>query len=209
MPPTKRSVATTHIRAAARDHAGRGVLRRELRMRGGGALRARPQRRTGQFPRFGAVAATAGSRPRPSRRGRCCVRGHGTAGLERVRNGHAVDRVFSPVCRSRPRRRSRLDRPAAPHQGLTLDILNRDGRSVRTIVRNRREPAGRVSYTWDGRGNLERVVPEGVYRPRPTRAEQPDDRCFRIDPRGRPHRSSGWCASSPTCSRRSTATAIA
>jgi hypothetical protein len=49
---------------------------------------------------------------------------------------------------------------------VTLDILNRGGRSIRTIVRKRREPAGRVSYTWDGRDNLERVVPEGVYRPR-------------------------------------------
>jgi hypothetical protein len=49
---------------------------------------------------------------------------------------------------------------------VTLDVLNRDGRSIRTIVRNRREPAGRVSYTWDGRDNLDRIVPEGVYRPR-------------------------------------------
>jgi hypothetical protein len=49
---------------------------------------------------------------------------------------------------------------------VTLSMLNKNGRSIRTVIRKRREPAGRVSYTWDGRDNLDRVVPEGVYRPR-------------------------------------------
>ena len=30
----------------------------------------------------------------------------------------------------------------------------------------RREPAGRVSYTWDGRDDASAIVSEGVYRPR-------------------------------------------
>src|SRR5262245_65885620 len=45
-------------------------------------------------------------------------------------------------------------------------MLDKSGTSIRTIVRKRREPAGRVAYTWDGRDNLDLVVPEGVYRPR-------------------------------------------
>ncbi len=45
-------------------------------------------------------------------------------------------------------------------------MLDSSGRPVRTLVRDRREQPGRVSYTWDGRDNAERVVAEGVYRPR-------------------------------------------
>jgi hypothetical protein len=45
-------------------------------------------------------------------------------------------------------------------------MLDGDGNSVRTLVRERREPAGRVSYTWDGRDNAQRIVTEARYRPR-------------------------------------------
>lgn len=79
--------------------------------------------------------------------------------------GTQVDRVFSPVCecaRDVAVISFVLRRPGV----LGVDVLDRDGRAVRTLVENRREPAGRVSYTWDGRDELERVVPEGVYRPR-------------------------------------------
>ncbi len=79
--------------------------------------------------------------------------------------GTRVDRVFSPVCEC-ARDVAVVSFVLRRRETVTLDILNRDGRSVRTIVRDRRVPAGRVSYTWDGRDNLERVVPEGVYRPR-------------------------------------------
>jgi hypothetical protein len=37
---------------------------------------------------------------------------------------------------------------------------------VRTLVRDQDEPSGRVSYTWDGRDEADRVVAEGRYRPR-------------------------------------------
>lgn len=80
-------------------------------------------------------------------------------------NGTRVDRVFSPVCEC-ARDVAVISIVLLRSETVTLDILDRGGRSIRTIVRNRREPAGRVSYTWDGRDNLERVVPEGVYRPR-------------------------------------------
>ena len=79
--------------------------------------------------------------------------------------GTQVDRVFSPVCEC-ARDVAVISIVLRRRETVTLDVLNRDGRSIRTLVRNLREPAGRVSYTWDGRDNLERVVPEGVYRPR-------------------------------------------
>ena len=79
--------------------------------------------------------------------------------------GTRVDRVFSPVCEC-ARDVAVVSIVLRRRETVTIDVLNRAGRSIRTIVRKRREPAGRVSYTWDGRDNLERVVPEGVYRPR-------------------------------------------
>jgi flagellar hook capping protein FlgD len=79
--------------------------------------------------------------------------------------GTQVDRVFSPVCEC-ARDLSVISFILRRRETVTLDILDRNGRSIRTVVRNRREPAGRASYTWDGRDNLDRVVPEGVYRPR-------------------------------------------
>jgi hypothetical protein len=79
--------------------------------------------------------------------------------------GTRVDRVFSPVCDC-TRDVAVISFVLRRTETLTLDILDRSGRSVRTIVRDQREPAGRVSYPWDGRDNLDRIVSEGVYRPR-------------------------------------------
>jgi FlgD Ig-like domain len=79
--------------------------------------------------------------------------------------GTQVDRVFSPVCDC-SRDVAVISFVLRRRETVTLDVLDKQGRSIRTIVRKRREPAGRVDYTWDGRDNLDRVVPEGVYRPR-------------------------------------------
>jgi FlgD Ig-like domain len=79
--------------------------------------------------------------------------------------GTRVDRVFSPVCDC-ARDVAVISFVLRRRETMTLDILDRNGRSIRTIVRKRREPSGRVTYTWDGRDNLDLVVPEGVYRPR-------------------------------------------
>ena len=79
--------------------------------------------------------------------------------------GTRVDKVFSPICecaRDVAVISFRLRKPGS----VTVDILNSAGRSVRTLVRDRAEEAGSVSYTWDGRDNADRVVPEGRYRPR-------------------------------------------
>ena len=37
---------------------------------------------------------------------------------------------------------------------------------MRRLVQDREEQRGRLSYTWDGRDDLERIVEEGIYRPR-------------------------------------------
>jgi hypothetical protein len=79
--------------------------------------------------------------------------------------GTRVDKVFSPVCEC-ARDVAVISFVLRRRETVTLDILDKDRRSIRTIVMGQREPAGRVSYTWDGRDNLERVVAEGVYRPR-------------------------------------------
>lgn len=79
--------------------------------------------------------------------------------------GTQVDKVFSPVCEC-ARDSAFISFVLRRGETLTLDILDKNRRSIRTIVRDRREPAGRVFFTWDGRDNLDRVVAEGVYRPR-------------------------------------------
>jgi hypothetical protein len=79
--------------------------------------------------------------------------------------GTHVDKVFSPVCECthdvsvisfRLRRR----------ETVTVDMLDSSGHSVQTLVRDRHEAKGPVSYTWDGRDRAGQVVPEGLYRPR-------------------------------------------
>ena len=79
--------------------------------------------------------------------------------------GTRVDKIFSPVCEC-AREVAVISVRLRDPQVVTVDVLDSRRRSVRTLVRNRREQRGRVSYTWDGRDEAGRVVPEGVYRPR-------------------------------------------
>jgi hypothetical protein len=79
--------------------------------------------------------------------------------------GTRVDRVFSPVCEC-ARDVAVISFVLRKPGTVTVDVLDSSGRSVRTLVRNRDEARGRVSYTWDGRNGGDRVVPEGHYRPR-------------------------------------------
>ena len=79
--------------------------------------------------------------------------------------GTKVDRVFSPVCecgRDVAVVSFVLRRPGK----VTVDMLDGDGERVRRLVRDREEQRGRVSYTWDGRDDTDRIVEEGIYRPR-------------------------------------------
>ena len=79
--------------------------------------------------------------------------------------GTRVDGVFSPVCEC-ARDVAVISFVLRRGETVTVDMLDADGKSVSTLVRDRREPAGRVSYTWDGRDNSARIVAEGRYRPR-------------------------------------------
>lgn len=79
--------------------------------------------------------------------------------------GTKVDRVFSPVCEC-ARDVAVISFVLRRPETVTVDMLDSGGRSVRTLVRKRREPAGRVSYTWDGRDNADRIVAEARYSPR-------------------------------------------
>jgi hypothetical protein len=79
--------------------------------------------------------------------------------------GTRVDKIFSPVCEC-SRDVAVVSFRLRKSETLTVDILNSHGKSVATLVRDRHEQKGRVSYTWDGRNEIGAVVPEGRYRPR-------------------------------------------
>jgi hypothetical protein len=79
--------------------------------------------------------------------------------------GTRVDKVFSPVCEC-ARDIAEISFRLRGNRVVTVDMLDSDRRSIRTLVRNRREQAGRVTYVWDGRDDAGRVVREGIYRPR-------------------------------------------
>jgi hypothetical protein len=74
-------------------------------------------------------------------------------------------RVFSPVCGCESDtvelgfRLRNADR-------VTITVVDADGRTVSTLVRGERRPAGPVVVRWDGRGDDGSVVPEGTYKPR-------------------------------------------
>jgi len=79
--------------------------------------------------------------------------------------GTKVDRVFSPVCEC-ARDVAVVSFVLRRAGKVTVDMLDGDGGRVRRLVQEREEQRGRVSYTWDGRDDSERIVEEGVYRPR-------------------------------------------
>ena len=79
--------------------------------------------------------------------------------------GTKVDKVLSPVCDCetdtaaisfRLRNRDRI----------TVDVIDKNGDTVRTLVRNDPTPRGRTTLHWDGRAQNGEVVPEGSYKPR-------------------------------------------
>jgi hypothetical protein len=79
--------------------------------------------------------------------------------------GTRVDRLFSPVCEC-ARDAAVISFVLRKRSEVTVDVLDSSGESVRTLVRDRDEPRGRVSYVWDGRDESGRIVPEARYRPR-------------------------------------------
>jgi FlgD Ig-like domain len=79
--------------------------------------------------------------------------------------GTRVDRVFSPVCEC-ARDVAVISFELRKGGKVTVQVLDSDGRLVRTLVRDREEQRGRVAYTWDGRDDVGRILEDGVYRPR-------------------------------------------
>jgi hypothetical protein len=75
-----------------------------------------------------------------------------------------VAKVFSPVCDC-DTRVATIGFTLRKPDRVRLEIV-RDNVSVRTLVSGRRLRRGKVQYTWNGRDDLGRFVPQGVYKPR-------------------------------------------
>jgi hypothetical protein len=79
-------------------------------------------------------------------------------------------RTISPVCAC-PTRRARISFVLRSADRVGVEVIDADGRTVRTLVRARPVPQGRFRVTWDGSDDAGRVVPEGRYRPEVRLAE--------------------------------------
>ena len=83
----------------------------------------------------------------------------------------SIQKVFSPTCDCDTRVaaiRFRLRKP----DRVRLQIVDGGGTVVRTLVPGRRLRRGTVNYTWNGRDDAGRFVPQGVYKPRVHLADQ-------------------------------------
>jgi hypothetical protein len=80
-------------------------------------------------------------------------------------SGPRVDKEFSPVCRCASGL-AHISFRLRHADHVTLSIVDRRGHTVDTVVRNDALPAGRVSFTWNGRDSRGNVVAEGSYRPK-------------------------------------------
>ncbi len=79
--------------------------------------------------------------------------------------GTRVDKIFSPVCNC-DTDTATISFRLRHADRLTVDLIDGDGDVVRELVRKQPETRGSVMFVWNGRDNLGKVVPEGVYRPR-------------------------------------------
>ena len=151
----------------ARDPGGRRVLRRELRLRARRAVRPRSRlwsrcnvRALARWPQLLIVLALLGATAAAF------------AVTERLKlerspvTGTRVDRVFSPVCECARDVAVDLVRAPAPGDGDPRRSSTRTGASCGRSSASGASRRAASSYTWDGRDELGRVVPEGVYRPR-------------------------------------------
>jgi hypothetical protein len=82
-----------------------------------------------------------------------------------------IAKVFSPTCDCETHVASIRFRLRKPDR-VRLQIVDDNGRIVRTLVPGRRLRRGTVSYTWNGRDDQGRFVPSGVYKPRVHLADQ-------------------------------------
>jgi hypothetical protein len=82
-----------------------------------------------------------------------------------------IAKVFSPVCDCQTRVAGIQFKLRKPDR-VRLEIVGDDGRVVRTLVPGKRLRRGKVTYTWNGRDDQGRFVPQGVYKPRVHLADQ-------------------------------------
>jgi hypothetical protein len=83
----------------------------------------------------------------------------------------SIQKVFSPECDCATRVAVIAFRLRKPDR-VRLQIVDDGGTVVRTLVEGSRLRRGRVTYTWNGRDDEGRFVPEGVYKPRVHLADQ-------------------------------------
>ena len=81
-----------------------------------------------------------------------------------------IDKVFSPVCDCDTHVALIQFRLRKPDR-IRLQIV-RGNTVVRTLVPGRRLRRGTVTYTWNGRDDHGRFVPQGIYKPRVHLADQ-------------------------------------
>jgi len=79
--------------------------------------------------------------------------------------GTKVEKVLSPVCDCETDT-AEISFRLRNRDRITVDVIDRNGDTVRTLVRNKPTPRGRTTLHWDGRAQNGEVVPEGSYKPR-------------------------------------------
>ena len=79
--------------------------------------------------------------------------------------GTKVDKVLSPVCDCETAAAA-ISFRLRKGDRITVDVIDKNGDTVRTLVRNDPTPRGRTTLHWDGRAQNGEVVPEGSYKPR-------------------------------------------
>jgi len=75
-----------------------------------------------------------------------------------------VDSQVSPTCRC-PRDLAHIAFRLLHPGRVTLELVNRAGRPVATVVRDRLLSGGLKRFVWRGRDAFGRVLPTGAYRP--------------------------------------------
>ena len=78
-------------------------------------------------------------------------------------SGPHISPTFSPVCKC-SQRVAQIKFRLVKTGRLTLTITTPDNHLVRTLVHGRRFRAGHLHFTWNGRDNAGKLVPDGTYR---------------------------------------------
>ena len=77
--------------------------------------------------------------------------------------GTQVDEILSPVCNCTSDR-ARLSFRLRSKDHVTVEVVGPTGAVVKTLARSKPVRAGRTGFSWDGRDEAGRVLPDGTYR---------------------------------------------